>query len=150
MLLSSGFIQSHVDFSLFTKKKSDGSFTALLIYVDDMLLMSNDQIEINFVKRTLDYLFWIKDLGHLKYFLGLEVARSSRDISLCQRKYTLELLQHTGLIGCKPVSTPINLRLQKVDRKTFSDPGAYRWLVGQLLYLTTTHPDIYFAMIALS
>ena len=152
VLLASGFMQSQADFSLFTKRKPDGSFTALLIYVDDMLLTGNDQDEIKSVKRTLDDLFRIKDLGQLKYFLGLEVARSSHGISLCQRKYTLELLQQAGLLGCKSVSTPMDpsLRFQKDDGKPFSDPVAYRQLVGQLLYLTTTRPDFCFVVTASS
>ena len=152
VLIASGFHQSQADFSLFTKKKPDGSFTALLIYVDDMLLTGNDQSEIDAVKQTLDRLFKIKDLGQLKFFLGLEVARSSSGISLCQRKYTLELLQDAGLLGCKPLSTPMdpNIRFQKDDGAPFSDPAAYRRLVGQLLYLTTTRPDISYAMTTLS
>ena len=60
VLIASGFHQSQVDFSLFTKKKPDGSFIALLIYVDGMLLTANDQSEIDAVKQTLDSLFKIK------------------------------------------------------------------------------------------
>lgn len=75
------------------KHKSSESSTTLLIYVDNMILTGSDPLEIALVKRTLDDLFQTKDLGQLKYFLGLEVAISSKGISLCQRKYTLELLQ---------------------------------------------------------
>lgn len=57
VLLVVGFVQSQLDFSLFTKKKPDGLFTALLIYVDDMLLTENDHAEINLVKKTLDDFF---------------------------------------------------------------------------------------------
>ena len=152
VLLDCGFTQSQADFSLFTKKKQDGHFTTLLIYVDDMLLTGDDRAEINSVKKVLDDLFRIKDLGPLKFFLGLEVARSSRGISLCQRKYVLELLESAGLLGCRPISTPMdsNLKLQRDDGNPFHDPPAYRRLVGQLLYLTTTRPDINFAVTSLS
>lgn len=74
----------------------------ILVYVDDLLLIGNDLPEIQNVKNLLDAKFSIKDIGPLKYFLGFEVARSSKGISLYQRKYTLDLLQYTGLLGSKP------------------------------------------------
>ena len=152
VLVSSGYKQSQSDFSLFTKTKSDQSFTALLIYVDDMILTGNDAAEIALVKKTLDDLFKIKDLGSLKFFLGLEVARSAKGISLCQRKYTLELLQQAGLLACKPANTPMDhsVKLRQNDGAPFQDVSTYRRLVGQLLYLTTTRPDISFAVTHLS
>jgi len=64
----------------------------ILVYLDDMNLTGNDVQEIVSVKSQLDYFFKIKDLGQLKFFLGLEVARSSKGIFINQRKYTLELL----------------------------------------------------------
>ena len=73
-----------------------------------MILISNDANEIKFVKTQLHKLFKIKDLGQLKYFLSLEVARSSKEISICQRKYTLELVQSASLLACKPISTPMD------------------------------------------
>ena len=112
VLIDSGYHQSQADFSLFTKHTSANSFTTLLIYVDDMILAGNDAHKIAAVKRTLDELFKIKDLGPLKFFLGLEVARSSKGISLCQRKYTLELLQQASLLACKPASTPMDHSLR--------------------------------------
>ena len=117
-----------------------------------MILAGNDSIEIAAVKHQLDSLFKIKDLGQLKFFLGLEVARSSRGITLCQCKYTLELLESAGLLACKPAVTPMNpsVKLSKDDGNPFPDVAAYRRLVGQLLYLTNTRPDIYFTVTFLS
>ena len=152
VLISLGYKQSQADHSLFTKASSPSSFTALLIYVDDMILTGNDTSEISNVKQTLDNLFRIKDLGALKFFLGLEVARSSKGISLCQRKYALEILQDAGLLACKPALTPMvhSAKLVKDDGVPFEDIAAYRRLVGQLLYLTNTRPDICFAVTHLS
>jgi hypothetical protein len=105
-LTSTGYIQSKADYSLFTKKTSLG-YTAILVYVDDLVLGGTDINEINHLKALLDSKFSIKDLGSLKYFLGFEVARSKIGLSLCQRKYTLDLLQDSGLLAAKPVNTPM-------------------------------------------
>ncbi|CAJ2666297.1 unnamed protein product [Trifolium pratense] len=134
-LLSSGYIQSKADYSLFTKNTSTG-FTAILVYVDDLVLGGTDIDEIHQLKALLDTKFSIKDLGSLKYFLGFEVARSKTGISLCQRKYTLDLLQDSGLLGTKPTPTPMqpHLQLQKSSGNAISDPTTYRRLIGRLLY----------------
>ena len=85
-LVSIGFKHSEYDHSLFTKSHN-GSFTALLVYVDDVILTGNSLSSIDFVKKFLHDTFKVKDLGDLKYFLGLEVSRSRKGIHLCQRKY---------------------------------------------------------------
>ncbi|MCI25510.1 retrovirus-related Pol polyprotein from transposon TNT 1-94, partial [Trifolium medium] len=97
-LISSGYVQSKADYSLFTKNTTTG-FTVILVYVDDLVLGGTDLNEIHQLKALLDKKFSINDLGSLKYFLGFEVARSKTGISLCQRKYTLDLLQDSGLLG---------------------------------------------------
>jgi hypothetical protein len=90
---------------LFTKQTAN-TFTILLVYVDDIILTGNSLSEFVHIKTVLHSAFKIKDLGVLKYFLGLEVAHSTTGISLCQRKYCLDLLNDSGLSGCKSVSTP--------------------------------------------
>ena len=91
-------------------------------------------------------------MGDLKYFLGLEVARSDKGIALCQRKCTLELLNDAGLLGCKCAKKPMeqNLRLSKFEGEELKDPSHYRRLVGKLLYLTITRPNIRFVVHKLS
>ncbi|XP_023875967.1 uncharacterized mitochondrial protein AtMg00810-like [Quercus suber] len=114
----------------------------------DVLIACNDKAEVDRFKVMLDDKFKLKDLGDLKYFLGLEVARSDKVIALCQRKYTLEVLNDAGLLGCKSAKTPMkhNLKLSKIEGEELKDPSHYRRLMGKLLYLTITRPDITFAV----
>ena len=88
-------------------KRGKGRITSLIIYVDDMIVTGNDQDEIFSLQQYLAFEFEMKQLGNLKYFLGIEVARSKHGIFLCQRKYTIDLLSETGLLGSKLVDTPI-------------------------------------------
>lgn len=124
-------------------------FIALLVYVNDILIASNSVKAESDVKEFLRSEFKLKDLGKVKYFLGLEIARSPEGISICQRKYALDLLEEQGLLEAKPVSTPIdyNHKLAKSkDEDKLTDPTSYRQLVGKLLYLTFSRPDITYAM----
>ncbi|KAE9603169.1 putative RNA-directed DNA polymerase [Lupinus albus] len=104
--------------------------------------------EIDLVKHNLDSSFKIKDLSQLRYFLGLEVAHSSKGITLCQSKYTLDLLSDTGFLTSKPVPTPMvkGVPLSQNENILFHDPFLYRKLVGRLLYLTNTRPGISFVV----
>lgn len=101
-----GFVQSYADYSLFTYHVGD-IFLYVLIYVDDLLIIGNSFPVITKFKTALSTTFRMKDLGTLKYFLSIEVARNVEGINLCQWKYTLEMVSEVGLTGTKPVSTPI-------------------------------------------
>ena len=100
------FVQSKADYLLFTCRKGK-SFTTLLIYVDDILITGDDVNAIVALKQFLHSHFRIKDLGDLKYFLGIEVSRSKKGISISQRKYTLKILKDDGFLGAKPVNFPM-------------------------------------------
>lgn len=146
-----GFTQSHADHSLFVRTRGS-VFLALLVYVDDIVLATNDVKEANDLKIFLDSRFKLKDRGNLKYFLGIEVARSSIGISICQRHYALQLLTEAGLLGSKPQTTPLdaNLKLSNEDDTLLTDPSLYRRLVGRLIYLTITRPDLAYLVNRLS
>jgi len=147
---AAGYVQSKADYSLFTCRNGK-SFTALLIYVDDILIIGNDLKAVYTLKRFLHSRFRIKDLGDLKYFLGIEVSRSQKGIAISQRKYTLEILKDGGILGAKPVNFPMEQNTKLSDAgDLLNDPSQYRRLVGRLIYLTITRPDIMYSVHVLS
>ncbi|KAJ3708504.1 hypothetical protein LUZ61_012209 [Rhynchospora tenuis] len=142
-----GFTQSYADYSLFTLEKQD-TFLAILVYVDDLVIAGNNSDAIVRFKQYLSSTFHMKDLGALKYFLGIEIARNSTGLYLCQRKYTLDIVAECGLLGGKPVAFPIeqNHNLSTASGKLMKDPERYRRLVGRLIYLTITRPDLCYSV----
>jgi hypothetical protein len=151
ILLAHGFIQSKVDYSLFTKSKGS-SFMALLVYVDDIVLASNDGQAIADLIVFLNTHFKLKDLGPLKFFLGLEIARNSQGISLCQRKFALDILSDASHLAAKPSKFPMesNTKFSAMDGALLDDPTMYRRLIGRLLYLTITRLDLTYSIHTLS
>ena len=149
---SQGYRQGHSDHTLFTKVSKTGKIAVLIVYVDDIVLTGDDQAEISQLKQRMGDEFEIKDLGNLKYFLGMEVARSKEGISVSQRKYILDLLTETGMLGCRPTDTPIefNCKLGNSDDQVPVDKEQYQRLVGKLIYLSHTRPDISFAVSVVS
>ena len=95
-------------------------------------------------KDYLNRCFHMKDLRKLKYFLGIEVVTNSYGIFLCQRKYILDIISKAGLLGAKFAGTPLeqNHKLTLVGNSDLCDPGQYRRLVGRLIYLTITRPEL--------
>ncbi|RVW41270.1 Golgin candidate 5 [Vitis vinifera] len=107
-VLKLGYKQGQADHTLFVKKSHAGKLAILIVYVDDIILSGNDMGELQNLKKYLSEEFEVKDLGNLKYFLGMEVARSRKGIVVSQRKYILDLLKETGMLGCKPIDTPMD------------------------------------------
>uniref|UniRef100_A0A2N9IJY4 Reverse transcriptase Ty1/copia-type domain-containing protein n=1 Tax=Fagus sylvatica TaxID=28930 RepID=A0A2N9IJY4_FAGSY len=141
-LLHHGFTQSKCDYSLFTKT-AGSTFIALLVYVDDILIASNAPAAVTKLTAFLDAKFKLKDLGNAKYFLGLELARSHQGISLCQRKYTLDILEDAGFLASKPVKFPMeqHIKLSRDDGSLLSDPTVLQKIgsPGQGLFFPTTN-----------
>ena len=90
----------------------------------------------------------MKDLGHLNYFLGLEITHSTDGLYITQVKYASELLSQAGLTDSKTVDTPVelNAHLTPSGGEPLSNPSLYRRLVGNLVYLTVTRPNISYAI----
>ncbi|GKA10032.1 ribonuclease H-like domain-containing protein [Tanacetum coccineum] len=153
-LLENNFMQSKSDYSLFTKSFDD-VFSALLVYVDDIIITGNSLTEFEKVKQFLKTKFMIKDLGKLKYFLGIKVSDTPKGICLNQRKYCLELIDEFGLLARKLSNLPMQPYISLTSEPSDTDPlldnvTEYQKLIGKLIYLTTTRPDIAYTVSYLS
>lgn len=146
-----GFSQSNSNHTLFLKHQR-GKVTALIVYVDDMIITGDDAEEMDKLQKQLATEFETKNLGGLKDFLGIEVARSKKVIFLSQQKYILDLLCEVGMLECKPADTPIvqNHKLEEHLNQVPTDKGRYQTLVGKLIYLSHTRPDIAYAVSVVS
>ena len=146
-----GFLQSYADYSLFTLTRG-GVHINVLVYVDDLIISGNDSAALKAFKSYLSTCFHMKDLGVLKYFLGIEVARSPVGIFLSQRKYSLDIISEVGLLGAKPSCFSMEQyhRLAHSNSPLLVDPEPYRQLVGRLIYLSVTRPDLTYSVHVLS
>ncbi|RVW40309.1 Retrovirus-related Pol polyprotein from transposon RE1 [Vitis vinifera] len=127
-----GFSVQVTPFSIWLETISLSMCIYLVVYVDDIVITGHYQDGIQKLKQHLFTHFQTKDLGKLKYFLGIEIAQSSSGVVLSQRKYALDILEETG------------------QGEPLGDPGRYRRLVGKLNYLTITRPDISFPVSVVS
>lgn len=146
-----GFEQSKTDYSLFTKV-THSSFVAILIYVDDLLIAGNDQQAITKTKAFLSTHFLMKDLGNIRYFLGIEIDRSEKGFFLSQKKYTKDLIHEYGMQNSKPLRLPVDgqVKLTADLGDDLPNPTEYQQLIGKLIYLVITRPDITYAVHLLS
>ncbi|XP_019102930.1 uncharacterized mitochondrial protein AtMg00810-like [Beta vulgaris subsp. vulgaris] len=141
----------HLKRSLYGLKQASrdlqGEFIVLLVYVDDMLLTSTSQTQIDEIKVALDQAFTSKDLGELKYFFGIEIIKNTSGIMLSQKKYILDMIKDLNLDHSRPVSTPLpkGLGLSTELGDVLEEPEQYRKLVGRLLYLNITRLDLSYA-----
>ncbi|RVW90881.1 Retrovirus-related Pol polyprotein from transposon RE1 [Vitis vinifera] len=120
-----GMLRSTADHSVFYHHNSLGQCIYLVVYVDDIVITGSDQDGIQKLKQHLFTHFQTKDLGKLKYFLGIEIAQSSSGVVLSQRKYALDILEETGMLDCKPIDTPMdpNVKLVPGQGEPLGDPG---------------------------
>ena len=145
-------IPSTADHSVFYHHTSTGQCIYLIVYVDDIVITSSDHDGIQKLKQHLFSHFQTKDLGKLKYFLSIEVAQFNSGVIISQRKYTLDILENTGMLDYKPVNTSMdpNVKLVLGQGEPLQDPGRYRRLVGKLNYLPITRPNISFPVSVVS
>lgn len=122
------------------------------IYGDDLIYTGDDENMMLEFKRSMMKVFDMTDLGKMRFFLGIEILLKSDGYFICQRKYLTEVLRRFGMIESKPVSTPIvpGFKISKDDLGTPVDEMYFKQLVGSLMYLTATRPDIMFSVSLIS
>ncbi|GJR28673.1 retrovirus-related pol polyprotein from transposon TNT 1-94 [Tanacetum coccineum] len=145
-LIDSGFQKGLIDTTLFIKKKGK-HITLIQIYVDDIIFGSSNP---KYYKKFSDLMvkrFEISMMGELKFFLGLQVNQFLNGIFINQSKYILDILKRFGMENCDTVPTPMveqaKLKLDLVGKPV--DHTDYRSMIGSLMYLTSSRPDIMFA-----
>ena len=148
--MSLGFTKSEADSNLYYKFVDDG-IMILLLYVDDLFLTGEEKL-ISDCKKKLVAEFEMKDLGMMHYFLVLEVWQFPDEIFQNQVKYVVEILKRFWMIDCKAMNTPMvtNLKVLNVDSLEIVDVTLYRQIIGSLMYLTNTRPNICFVVNTLS
>jgi hypothetical protein len=113
-------------------KKTDHGIVVIVIYVNDLIITGDNDADISDLKKLLKFKFEMKDLGELRYFLGIEVIKSPKGIWLLQRQYTLNKLAEYGMTSCKPISIPLkqNVKLSANEGDLVEDTTMYRRIVG--------------------
>ncbi|KAH9705128.1 Plant intracellular ras-group-related LRR protein 4 [Citrus sinensis] len=146
--LTSTFKNSYADTSLFVLNTGT-HLLYLLVFVDDIVLTSDNFDLVHQFVDCLTQRFSLKDLSPLSYFLGVEIVPHRHGILLSQRRYIVDILIRTHMLGAKPVSTPLphNLSLSLYSSAPLSDPTEYHTIVGSLQYLSLTHSNISYVWI---
>lgn len=142
-VLSLGFKRSNYDCCLYWKR-TGGVVVYLLLYVDDILLMTNNLEEIQLIKNQLSERFEMTDMGEVKQFLGIKVERYENQIKISQPKYIDGMLKRFGMEECRPTSTPMEPKPQFEHEGNIElTKQPYKELIGCLSYLMlSTRPDI--------
>ena len=149
--LDQGFERSKSEATLYVKKEGT-DILVVALYVDDLLYTGNNKSMIAEFKKDMMKKYEMNDMGLLHYFLGMEIDQKNDGVFVCQKKYAENILAKFGMQDCKPMTTPlvVNEKLVKDDGEKSVDQTLFRSLIGSLLYLTITRPDIMFAASLLS
>ena len=147
-----GYMRSEKEPTLYLKKKGKNDFIIVCLYVDDIIYTSSSSFLVNEFKSQMMNEFEMSDMGLLHYFLGLEIQQAEDGIFISQRKYARDILSKFGMLNCKPAATPMNIneKLQHENGEEMTNARRFRSLVGGLIYLTNSRPDIAFPVGAIS
>ncbi|GJT71912.1 retrovirus-related pol polyprotein from transposon TNT 1-94 [Tanacetum coccineum] len=146
-LIKHDYTMGMVDNTLFTKKK-DSNIIIVQIYVDDIIFGSTCQEMCDDFAKIMHDEFEMSMMGELNFFLGLQIKQLEDGIFFNQSKYIKEMLKKFGLEDSKPMKTPMSTetKLTKDEEGESVDNTKYRGMIGSLLYLTASRPDIMFSV----
>lgn len=150
--IKEGFEKCYCEHTLFMKSADNGKLLIVSLYVDDLIFTGNDEDMFKGFKESMKKEFDMTDLGKMKYFLGVEVVQNSDGIFIGQRKYAREVLERFGMKQCNSVYNPIvpGCKLSKDGSGAEIDATMYKKMVGSLMYLTATRPDLMYSVCLIS
>ena len=150
--ISEGFQKCDSEQTLFTKRNREGKIIIVSVYVDDLIFTGDDEIMMSEFKSSMLREFDMSYLGRMRFFLGIEVLQKFDGIYICQRKYALEVLNRFGMFESNSVSSLIVLgfKASKDGDGVTVDETYYKRLVGSLMYLTATRPEMMFVICLIS
>ena len=142
--MNEGFQKCPYEHTLFIKIEDEGKMLIVCLYVDDLIYIGNNTAMFESFKKSMMAEFEMSDLGMMHHFLGIEVMQSSTGIFISQKKYVAEILDRIQMKDCNPVNTPseFGMKLNKDNGGKNVDDTLYKQIVGSLMYLTATRPDI--------
>jgi hypothetical protein len=142
-LQQQGFRKGNADNNLYIKVNQD-SILIIEVYVDDIIFGSDDDRMSQKFAKDMHNEFEMSLLGELSFFLGLHICQQDKGIFISQTKYIKEMLKKFGMVDCKPISTPMqtSCKLRKDDKSKDAYQRLYRSMIGSLLYVTTSRPDV--------
>ncbi|GAA0145518.1 transmembrane signal receptor [Lithospermum erythrorhizon] len=142
-----GFKRCASEQTLFTKKNSEGKILIVSIYVDDLIFTGDDHEQMKTFKESMMKKFDMTDLGLLNYFLGIEVVQKADGLFICQRRYAEGILKKFETDDCNHVNSPIlpGIKVGRNEEGKPVDETHFKQIVGSLMYLTSTRPDLMFA-----
>lgn len=146
------FLKSRNEETLFLKGNTRGNILIFSVYVDDLIYTGDNISMMREFKKSMEAEFDMSDLGKMRYFMGIEVLRTSEEIHISQSRYALEILKRFYMDGCNAVCNPMVLE-SKIDLNEKGErvnETLYKHMIGSLMYIKNTRPDIQFAVIVLS
>ncbi|XP_042984783.1 uncharacterized protein LOC122313675, partial [Carya illinoinensis] len=146
-LIEKGFSRGKIDTTLFIKYEND-DILLIQIYVDDIIFGATNENMCQVFAKTMQEEFEMSMMGELTFFLGLQIKQAKSGTFINQSKYIKELLKKFGMENAKEIGTPMSpsTKLDKDESGKPVDSKIYRGMIGSLLYLTASRPDIMFSV----
>lgn len=150
--IKEGFEKCNSEHTLFTKTSETGNLLAVSVYVDDLIYAGDDENMVAEFKKSMMNEFYMSDLGKMRLFLGIEVLQLSDGIFIGQRRYVLDVLKKFGMEHCNAVQNPVvpGFKLFRDENGAELNGTQYRQLVGSIMYIRATRPDIAYVVSLIS